>query len=120
MTWVPGGTFEMGSEEFYPEERPIREATVEGFWIDVAPVTVAEFRRFVKATGHVPVAERTPDPADYPDADHGLLVPGSLVFRPTRGPVDLSDSRTGAPLGATARIPCLGTTAAPSSRSKRP
>jgi formylglycine-generating enzyme required for sulfatase activity len=81
----------MGSEEFYPEERPVREVSVDGFWIDVHPVTVAEFRRFAKATGHVTVAERTPERADYPDADPQLLVPGSLVFRPTRGPVDLRD-----------------------------
>ena len=52
-------------------------------------MTVAEFRRFVKATGYVTVAERPPDPADFPDADPALLVPGSLVFQPTRGPVDL-------------------------------
>ena len=23
MRWVPGGTFLMGSEDFYPEERPV-------------------------------------------------------------------------------------------------
>src|SRR5262245_66099563 len=73
MTWVPGGSFLMGSEEFYPEERPVREATVEGFWIDVHPVTVAEFRRFVKATGHLTWAERAPEQSDYPDADRELL-----------------------------------------------
>jgi len=93
MAWVPGGSFRMGSEEFYPEERPVREVAIDGFWIDVHPVTVAEFRRFVKATGHVTVAERTPNRADYPDATPRLLVPGSLVFRPTRGPVDLRDFR---------------------------
>ena len=41
---------------------------------------MAEFRRFVKATGHVTFAEVAPDAADYPDADPDLLVPGSLVF----------------------------------------
>ena len=56
-------------------------------------MTVAEFRRFVKATGYVTVAERPPDPAAYPDADPELLVPGSLVFQPTAGPVDLRDVR---------------------------
>jgi formylglycine-generating enzyme required for sulfatase activity len=61
--------------------------------MDSQPVTVADFRRFVKATDHVTLAERTPDPADYPDADPELLVPGSLVFRPSRGPVDLRDYR---------------------------
>jgi formylglycine-generating enzyme required for sulfatase activity len=93
MAPVPGGAFTMGSEAFYPEERPVREVAVEGFWIDRHPVTVAEFRRFVKATGHVTLAEHPPDPADYPDADPALLVPGSLVFRPTPGPVALDDWR---------------------------
>jgi formylglycine-generating enzyme required for sulfatase activity len=93
MVWIEGGSFAMGSDDFYPEERPVRRVEVEGFWIDPHPVTVAEFRRFVKATGHVTVAERAPEAADYPDADPALLVPGSLVFRPTRGPVDLDDNR---------------------------
>jgi formylglycine-generating enzyme len=93
MAWVPGGEFAMGSEDFYPEEGPVRRAAVEGFWIDERPVTVAEFRRFVKATGYETVAERPLDPADYPDADPDALVPGALVFRPTRGPVDLRDFR---------------------------
>jgi len=91
MVHVPGGTFLMGSADFYPEERPVRSVAVNEFWIDQHPVTVAEFRRFVRQTGYVTVAERPLDPAKYPDADPGLLVPGSLVFYPTRGPVDLSD-----------------------------
>jgi sulfatase modifying factor 1 len=91
MRWIGGGSFLMGCEDFYPEERPVRRAEVGGFWIDEHPVTVAEFRRFVKATGYVTVAERPLDPADYPDVDPGRLVPGSLVFRRTRGPVDLRD-----------------------------
>jgi formylglycine-generating enzyme required for sulfatase activity len=91
MVWVGGGSFLMGSDEFYPEERPVRRVDVDGFWIDPHAVTVAEFRRFVKATGHVTVAERPPAAEDYPDADPDLLVPGSLVFRRTPGPVDLDD-----------------------------
>jgi formylglycine-generating enzyme required for sulfatase activity len=93
MARIAGGEFRMGSEDFYPEERPVRRVAVEGFWIDRHPVTVTEFRRFVKATGHVTVAERPLDPELYPDADPARLVPGSLVFRPTRGPVDLRDFR---------------------------
>jgi formylglycine-generating enzyme required for sulfatase activity len=93
MRRVPGGAFRMGSEDFYPEERPVRTVEVAGFWMDEHPVTVAEFRRFVKATGHVTVAERTPSAEDFPDADPAQLVPGSLVFRASRGPVDLRDFR---------------------------
>ena len=91
MTWIPAGSFRMGSEDFYPEEGPVRRAEVDGFWIDTHPVTVAQFRRFVRETGHVTEAERAPDAAEYPDADPMLLVPGSLLFRPTRGPVPLDD-----------------------------
>jgi formylglycine-generating enzyme required for sulfatase activity len=93
MAWVPGGEFLMGSEDFYPEERPVRRVAVDGFFIDERPVTVRDFRRFVRETGHVTVAEQPPDPAMYPDADPSLLVPGSLVFRGARGPVDLDDNR---------------------------
>jgi formylglycine-generating enzyme len=91
MTWIPGGEFAMGSADFYPEERPVHRVAVDGFWIDTSPVTVAEFRRFVRRSGHVTVAELAPDPAAYPGADPGLLVPGSLVFRRTPGPVNLRD-----------------------------
>jgi sulfatase modifying factor 1 len=93
MTWIPAGEFLMGSDQFYPEESPVHRVALDGFWIDEHPVTVAEFRRFVKATGHVTGAEVAPDPADYPDADPALLVPGSLVFAPSDGPVDLRDFR---------------------------
>ena len=93
MVLVRGGTFSMGATGFYPEESPVRLATIGDFWIDVAPVTNAEFRRFVADTGHVTVAERPVTADDYPDADPTLLVPGSLVFHPCRGPVDLRDIR---------------------------
>jgi formylglycine-generating enzyme len=93
MTWIPGGEFRMGSNDFYPEERPVHEVGIDGFWMDEHPVTVAQFRRFVKATSYVTWAEHAPDPADYPDAHAELLAPGSLVFHRTSGPVDLDDYR---------------------------
>ncbi len=93
MAWIPGGSFLMGSEDFYPEEGPVHAERVDGFWMDEHPVTVAEFRRFVRATGHVTVAETAPDQADFPDADPAQLVPGSLVFTPPARPVSLDDFR---------------------------
>jgi formylglycine-generating enzyme len=93
MVWIPGGEFTMGSDAFYPEEAPTHRATVAGFWMDEHPVTVAEFRRFVKATGHLTNAEIAPEASDYPGADPELLVPGSLVFQKTAGPVPLDDFR---------------------------
>jgi formylglycine-generating enzyme required for sulfatase activity len=83
----------MGSADWYPEERPVHTVTVDGFWMDEHPVTVAEFRRFVRATRYVTLAERPLDPVMYPEADPALLVPGALVFQATRGPVDLNDYR---------------------------
>jgi formylglycine-generating enzyme required for sulfatase activity len=90
---VPAGSFVMGSDDHYPEERPARVVAVERFGIEAHPVTNAEFRRFVAATGHVSVAERPPDPEDFPDATAEELRPGSLVFVPPPGPVPLDDWR---------------------------
>ena len=91
MIDIPAGRFRMGSTGFYAEEGPVREVEVDAFAIDRSPVTVAEFERFTEETGYVTVAERAPDPADYPDADPSLLVEGSAVFHPTPGPVPLND-----------------------------
>jgi len=87
--WIPPGTFRMGSDDHYPEEAPARGVTVDGFWIDRFQVTNARFARFVDATGYVTVAERPLDSADFPGAPPENLVPGSLVFTMTPGPVDL-------------------------------
>jgi formylglycine-generating enzyme len=91
MVPIPAGRFRMGSGAFYAEESPVREVHVEGFAMQRGPVTVEQFTRFTKDTGYVTLAERAPDPADYPDADPSLLVPGSAVFHPTPGPVRLDD-----------------------------
>jgi formylglycine-generating enzyme required for sulfatase activity len=91
MVWIPGGTFQMGSDQHYPEEAPVHKARVDGFWIDRYPATNQEFRRFVEATGYVTVAERAPDTADYPGAKPELLVAASTVFKKPRYPVDLGN-----------------------------
>jgi formylglycine-generating enzyme required for sulfatase activity len=93
MAWIPGGTFKMGSDHHYPEEAPAHSVSVRGFWMDRHAVTNEQFRRFVDATGHVTLAERPPDPADYPGADPDMLGAASVVFRKSRRPVDLRDSR---------------------------
>jgi formylglycine-generating enzyme len=90
MAWIPGGTFRMGSDRHYPEERPVHQVTVDGFWMDRHPVTNEEFARFVEATGHVTFAELPPNPEDYPGALPEMLYAGSLVFVKPAGPVDRS------------------------------
>ena len=89
LVWIPTQTATLGSDRHYPEEGPVRDIAVEGFWIQASQVTNTDFTEFVDATGYVTVAERPLDPADYPGAPAANLQPGSMVFRRTSGPVDL-------------------------------
>ena len=77
---IAGGTFQMGSTEFYEEEGPVHSETVGPFWIDRFDVTNAEFAKFVAATHYVTDAEKKPDPADYPEIEKDKLVAGGAVF----------------------------------------
>ena len=89
MVAIPGGVFTMGSDDHYPEERPARRVEVSAFRIARTQVTNAAYADFVAATGYVTVAERPLEPADFPGAPAENLVPGSMVFQRTSGPVDL-------------------------------
>jgi formylglycine-generating enzyme required for sulfatase activity len=89
VVWLDTDEFAMGSDEHYPEEAPEHRVRISGFGIDRFEVTNARFATFADATGYVSVAERPLDSADFPDAPPENLVPGSLVFTPTPGPVDL-------------------------------
>ncbi|HTU22012.1 MAG TPA: formylglycine-generating enzyme family protein [Gemmataceae bacterium] len=101
MIWVPGGEFTMGTDSDlgWPDEKPAHRVRVDGFWMDETEVTNAQFRRFVEATGYVTTAEKVPVPEEIlrqsrpgaPPPPKENLVPGSLVFTPTSGPVDLDD-----------------------------
>jgi hypothetical protein len=79
----------MGSDVHYEEEAPARQVKVDGFFIDKTPVTNRQFKEFVKATGHVTLAERVPDAKDYPGALPHMLYTGSLVFQKASGDIDL-------------------------------
>jgi sulfatase modifying factor 1 len=84
MQWIPGGRFAMGSDQYRPEEAPVREAFVEGFWIDTHDVTNAQFARFVRETGYLTTAERT---------GSGGARAGWLLFRAPQDVRDLQDMR---------------------------
>lgn len=90
MAWVPGGKSLIGSDRHYPEERPAHEVEVEGFWMDISPVTNAQFAIFVEETRHVTSAEVPPSQTAYPDVPAERLVAGSAVFVAPDEPVDLS------------------------------
>lgn len=101
MVRIAGGSFVMGgrSEQAYEDEFPNHEVQVSGFWMDETEVTNRQFQEFVAATGYVTIAERAVDweemksqvPPGTPKPPDSVLAPGSLVFQPTEGPVDLRD-----------------------------
>jgi formylglycine-generating enzyme required for sulfatase activity len=94
MAWIPGGEFSMGAVDPLGQDanavgmqatedsRPIHRVHVDGFWMDRTEVTNRQFAEFVKATGYVTVAERTPTAEDFPGAPPENLVAGSVVFSP--------------------------------------
>lgn len=81
----------MGSDNFYPEERPRRRVRVDPFWIDETPVTNRQFAQFVAATDYRTFAEIAPDPKQYPGMPAEMAKAGSLVFERPRDRVELSD-----------------------------
>jgi formylglycine-generating enzyme required for sulfatase activity len=92
MVWVPGGTFWMGCDECEMDDaRPLHLVEVDGFWMDATPVTNRQFSQFVAATGYTTIAERQPNPKDYPGVDPKNLFPGSAVFTPVSQDVSLDD-----------------------------
>jgi sulfatase modifying factor 1 len=101
MVWIPGGEFSMGAADppgmddvgtqGITDSRPIHRVYVDGFWMDKTVVTNGQFETFVKATGHVTVAERRPRAEDFPGAPAENLVAGSVVFSPPDRAVPLTD-----------------------------
>jgi formylglycine-generating enzyme required for sulfatase activity len=82
MQWIAAGRFVMGSDGFRGEEAPVRETSVDGFWIDTHDVTNAQFARFVRETGYVTTAERI---------TAGSAPAGSLLFSAPRSVSNLQD-----------------------------
>ena len=101
MVLIPGGVFAMGgdNEQAAPDEYPKHKVQVSSFYMDKTEVTNAQFKKFVDATGYITTAERVPDweelkksvPPGTPKPPDSIMVAASLVFKPTNGPVNLSD-----------------------------
>ena len=91
MVFINGGTFMMGSDKFFPEEKPVHKVTVNSFWMDKYVVTNKEFSDFVLSTNYVTVAERPLNHNDFPGLSEDDLAPGSMVFEKSNGPVDLKN-----------------------------
>jgi formylglycine-generating enzyme required for sulfatase activity len=93
MRLLARAEFNIGSDCFYPEERPARRACVDKFWIDETPVTNLQFAAFVHATNYQTLAELAPRPDDYPGLTDEMARPGSLVFEAPTAPINLQDPR---------------------------
>jgi len=101
MAWIPGGEFSMGANDppdmddvgmkATLDSRPIHRVYVDGFYMDKTDVTNQEYAAFVKATGYVTVAERTPRAEDFPGAPPENLIAGSVVFSPPNHEVPLDN-----------------------------
>lgn len=101
MLFIPGGTFLMGgdNQQASSDEFPKHQVNVAPFYMDKTEVTNAQFSAFVRATGYVTTAEQKPDweelkkslPPGTPPPPDSVMVPASLVFQQTLGPVDLNN-----------------------------
>ena len=85
----PSGHGSPGCGDPTADAQPVHRVYVDGFWMDATPVTNEAFAAFVRATGYVTMAERTPTAQEFPTAPPENLVAGSVVFAPPAGPVPL-------------------------------
>jgi formylglycine-generating enzyme len=116
MVWIPGGTFVMGDRRGAPHKHPEHleeipehhdsqyehEVTLDGFWLDAAEVTNAQFKEFVDATGFMTDSERqrtleefagqVPTDIEVPEE---LLAPGSICFNPAFDPSKIDKHQAG-------------------------
>jgi formylglycine-generating enzyme len=86
MTRVDGGTFLMGTDEGFPHEGPERRTLVHPFWIDTYEVTVADFARFVEATGYKTEAETLSASAVFDAVSSGWKLVEGADWRHPDGP----------------------------------
>ncbi len=103
MVLIAGGTFMMGAKEnrfAKPDEFPEHPVKISGFYMDVHPVTNAQFKAFVEATGYLTTAEKPVDwdelkkqlPPGTPKPHDSLLQPSSLVFKSPDHEVSLNQA----------------------------
>jgi len=89
MVLIPGGKMTMGAIDGAPDEQPLHDVKVRGFWMDKTEVTNEQFARFVAASGYITFAERQPESAEA-SAPPEQRQAGAFVFTPPDPAADLS------------------------------
>ncbi len=105
MVWINPGKVTMGGvgEDAQPDELPLHDVKLSGFWIDRTDVTNEEFERFVSATGYVTTSEKPASIAETPGLPpEAIGKTGAWCFHqlkpgaPQQGPHDWLEWREGA------------------------
>lgn len=65
MVMIKGGWTKIGSSDGYENEQPIHEVYVDSFYLDITPVTNAQFEKFVNATNYKTDAEKSSEEYDW-------------------------------------------------------
>lgn len=99
MVWIPAGSFQQGAvpqdQTAMAHEKPQHPVSVDGFFMDITEVTNRQFKKFVKETGYITIAERAIDwedmknqlPEGTPKPHDSILQPGSLMFKKAKSTV---------------------------------
>ena len=78
MVLFDAGEFTMGRNNGLPEEGPAHTVTVKPFYIDKYPVTVGQFRTFIKETGYITEAQKFKDSGVFDfTTNQWSLLPGT-------------------------------------------
>ena len=52
MVFIPAGSFDMGSNEDYSDEKPVHRVELSSFYMAIYQVTNAQYGKFIQVTGH--------------------------------------------------------------------
>jgi formylglycine-generating enzyme required for sulfatase activity len=84
FVYVTSGPFSMGTDNWGPDEQPVHEVSLHGYWMGKNPITNEQFGTFVEETGFVTDAERSAEDGCYVFVAHPDRGGGDWVSTPGR------------------------------------